>query len=110
MCYIQLVSDVMSGFHAGQYLEGEGEASHRFTGLMSGTYTVLVYAVRRGETSCSPPHDPDYVTVASVTAGQHTPVTSIHVPVITHTPGVYIHNCIYDTQAAHSHSYHTTHL
>ena len=85
-CYVQLVSDT---FHEGQYLEGEGEAiaSHSFTGLNSGTYTVLVYGLSREETSCSPPHDPDYVTVVSVTAiaSQHTSVASV--PVITHEPG-----------------------
>ena len=81
-CYVQLVSDM---FHEGQYLEGEGEASHSFTGLNSGTYTVLVYGLGREETSCSPPHDPDYVTVVSVTANQHISVASV--PMITHEPG-----------------------
>ena len=95
MCYVQLVSDVMSGFHEGQHLEGEGGASHSFTDLMSGTYTVLVYGLGREETSCSPPHDPDYVTVVSVTASQHASVTSV--PVITHEPGVIVYTHIMHT-------------
>ena len=99
-CYVQLVSDM---FHDGEYLEGsrEGEASHSFTGLMSGTYTVLVYGVGRKETSCLPLfHDPDYVTVVNVTVSQHSPVTSIHVPVITHEPGTYM---LYDCMYVHAH-------
>ena len=97
MCYVQLVSDVMSGFNKGQHLEGGGGASHSFTGLMSGTYTVLVYGLGREETSCSPPHDPDYVTVVSVTGSQHASVTSV--PVVTHEPGVIVY----------THNAHTTH-
>ena len=91
-CYVQLVSGT---FHEGQHLEGEGGASHSFTDLMSGTYTVLVYGLGREETSCSPPHDPDYVTVVSVTASQHASVTSV--PVMTHEPGVIVYTHIMHT-------------
>ena len=87
-CYVQLVSGVMGGFHKGEYLEGEEEASHSFTGLVSGTYTVLVFGLEREETSCSPPDDPDYITVVSVSALQQTSVTSV--PVITHEPSMII--------------------
>ena len=45
-CYVQLVSDVMDGYHEGVYLEGETEASHNFTGLLSGTYVILVHGLR----------------------------------------------------------------
>ena len=81
-CYVQLVSTIMGGFHEGEYLEGEEEASYSFTNLASGTYTVLVYGLKR-EVSCLPPHDPDYITVVSVnTSQQQTPVTSF--PTSTH--------------------------
>ena len=44
-CYVQLVSDIMNGFNDREYLEGENKASHMFTDLVSGTYTVLVYGL-----------------------------------------------------------------
>ena len=81
MCYVQLVSDVMRGFYKRVYIEGEEEASHTFTGLMSGTYTVLVYGLERGEATCSPP-EPDYVTVVYVNTTLHTSET------LTLTPGI----------------------
>ena len=87
-CYVQLVSCVMGGFHEGEYLEGEEEASHSFTDLVSGTYTVLVYGLEREKISCSPPDDPDYITVVSMSALQQTSLTSV--PVITQEPSMIV--------------------
>ena len=82
-CYVQLVSTIVGGFHEGEYLEGEEEASYRFTDLASGTYAVLVYGLEREEMFCSLPHDPNYITVISLSNSQQlTPVTSF--PTNTH--------------------------
>ena len=77
-CYVQIVTDAVSGFHEGEYLEGEDRASHSFTGLWPGTYTVLVYGMDREEVFISLPDGPDYVSVVSVGGPQETPVP--HVP------------------------------
>lgn len=74
-CYIQLVMD---WFHKGDYVEGAVEANYSFTGLESGTYTVLVYGLESGVEHCLPPGDPDYITVVSVSATNlQTPVPTI---------------------------------
>ena len=94
MCYVQLVSDIMNGFHEAEYLEGEEEASHRFTGLVPGTYTVLVYGLGKEEVSCLLPRDPDYITVVNVITTKHASVTSA--PVITPELSTCIHIiCLY---------------
>ena len=83
-CYVQLVSGVMGGFHKVVYLEGEDETSYSFTGLTSGTYTVLVYGQSRETQFCSPPGDPDYITAISVGATQSNPNT----PATTNETGI----------------------
>lgn len=82
-CYIQLV---MNWFHKGEYVEGAVQANHSFTSLESGTYTVLVYGLENEGEHCSPPHDPDYTTVVSVSAAHLQ--TSVHVPTITREPSM----------------------
>ena len=84
-CYVQLVSDVMDGYHEGVYLEGETEASHNFTGLLSGTYVILVYGLRGDSTACPPLGGPDYITVANVTTSELTSNTPL--PSVTHKIG-----------------------
>ena len=73
---MQIVTDAVSGFHEGEYLEGEDRASHSFTGLWPGTYTVLVYGMDREEVFISPLDGPDYVSLVSVGGPQETPVTT----------------------------------
>ena len=82
-CYVQLVGSASGGFHEGACLQGEREASHMFTGLVSGTYAVLVYGQRRDEASCSLYGDPDYITVVSIAHDQPTSVFN-------HTPDKYV--------------------
>ena len=84
-----IVTDALSGFHEGEYLEGEERASHSFTGVLPGTYTVLIYGLDREEVSFSPPDGPDYVTVVSVSGPQETPVPS-EIP----TPSMNYHSMI----------------
>ena len=81
-CYVQVVTDAVSGFHEGEYLEGEERASHSFTGLWPGTYTVLVYGMDREEVFILHPSDgPDYVSLVNVGGPQETPVaTEIPMP------------------------------
>ena len=86
-CYVQVVSDIMNGFHEGEYLEGEEDASHSFTGLVPGTYSILVYGVGREEVSCSLHRDPDYITVVNVNTTEHAAVTTV--PVITPEPSMF---------------------
>ena len=63
---VQLVSEVKGGFHQGGGVEGEGEGTRRFPGLLPATYTVLVYGFT-GEEVCSPGgRTPDNITVATV--------------------------------------------
>ena len=66
-CYIQLVSDVLGGYHEGVCLEGEGEASHIFNDLVSGTYTLLVYGLDTQHPYCLPSGYHDYITVINNT-------------------------------------------
>ena len=66
-CYIQLVSDVLGGYYEGVCLEGEGEASHIFNDLVSGTYTVLVYGLDTQHPYCLPSGYHDYITVINNT-------------------------------------------
>ena len=73
---MQIVTDAVSGFHEGEYLEGEERASHSFTGLCPGTYTVLVYGMDREEVSISPLDGPDYVSVVRVSGPRQTPVAT----------------------------------
>ena len=75
-CYVQIVTDAVSGFHEGEYLEGEDRASHSFTGLWPGTYTVLVYGMDREVVSFSPLDGPDYVSLVRVSGPQETPVAT----------------------------------
>ena len=75
-CYVLLVSDVLKRSQKGKYLEGDKEASLRFTGLPFGMYAVLVYGLGRNEAFSSPKHHPDYVTVIRVTASHHISETS----------------------------------
>ena len=65
-CYIQLVSDVLGGYYEGVCLEGEGEASHIFNDLVSGTYTVLVYGLDTQHPYCLPSGYHDYITVINI--------------------------------------------
>ena len=88
ICYVQLVGSASGGFHEGICLQGERQASHMFTGLVSSTYTVLVYGLRRDEASCSLYGDPDYITIVDV--AQPTSVTP-H-PSITHRTSM---SCVY---------------
>ena len=85
-CYVQLVSEVMDGYYERVYLEGEREASHNFTELVSGVYTILVYGQRREGLSFQLPGDPDYITIARVATVQPTSVTSQ--PSMTHNPSM----------------------
>lgn len=75
-CYIQLVSDVLGGYHEGGCLEVEGVASHSFTDLVPGMYTLLVYGLDRKDELCLPSGHQDYITVFSITTSQTIPVTS----------------------------------
>lgn len=83
-CYIQLV---MNWFHKGEYIEGAVEANYSFTGLESGTYTVLVYGLENGVEHCPLLPDPDYLTVVSVSA-THDDHLQTSVPTITKEPSM----------------------
>ena len=65
-CYVQLVSSIHGGYHEGECLEGGKDASNVFTGLMSGTYVVLVYGLGSQETRCLPSGHQDYITTINI--------------------------------------------
>ena len=82
-CFVQLVSDIMDGFHEAANLEGEEKASYRFTDLVPGTYIVLVYGLGIEDVSCSLSRDPDYITVVNVITTSYTSESVTSAPVIT---------------------------
>ena len=72
-CYVQLISDVLGGYHEGKCLEEEG---HNFVNLVAGIYTLLVYTQEdRQYLVCSPTFKYDYITVFTVTKSQITQIT-----------------------------------
>ena len=84
-CFVQLVSGAHGGYYEGECLEGGREASHVFTGLMSATYTVLVYGLDSQESSCLPSAHHNYITVITVMNGTQTPPMTLLPTVTLHT-------------------------
>ena len=60
-CFVQLVSGAHGGYYEEKCLEGGRDASYTFTGLVSATYTVLVYGLDSQESSCLPSSHHNYI-------------------------------------------------